>query len=208
MKKKRAGSTLMLLGSVLIAAALLLQIFNSCEAKRAELDSERMVCKVQQKINENQQQTSCEKLCDVQKENMTCVEIEGCEYIGYLSIPVLKLELPIMSEWDYARLKIAPCRQFGSAKEDDLVIAGHNYRRHFGRLNLLKTNDLIRFVDMDGESSFYRVDEVELISPQSLKQVQNKNWELVLYTCNDQGDKRVVVGSTRIAEKEAEELLK
>ena len=49
------------------------------------------------------------------------------EYIGVLDLPARNLSLPIMSDWDYERLKMAPCRQFGSAATDDLVIAGHNY---------------------------------------------------------------------------------
>ena len=32
----------------------------------------------------------------------------------------------IRFRWDYDRLKIAPCRQFGSTRTDDLVIAAHN----------------------------------------------------------------------------------
>ncbi len=39
---------------------------------------------------------------------MTVVEIDGYGYVGVLTIPALELELPVMSEWDAARLKIAP----------------------------------------------------------------------------------------------------
>ena len=35
------------------------------------------------------------------------MEINGYRYIGFLSIPDLKLELPIMSTWNYRKLKIA-----------------------------------------------------------------------------------------------------
>ena len=61
---------------------------------------------------------------------MTVVEIDGYGYVGVLTIPTLELELPVMSEWDAARLKIAPCRYSGSTKTRDLVIAGHNYTTH------------------------------------------------------------------------------
>ena len=49
------------------------------------------------------------------------------EYIGVLDLPALNLSLPIMSDWDYERLKMAPCRQFGSAATDDLVIADDSH---------------------------------------------------------------------------------
>lgn len=34
--------------------------------------------------------------------------INGYDYIGVLEIPALNLTLPIMADWDYDRLKIAP----------------------------------------------------------------------------------------------------
>ena len=37
-------------------------------------------------------------------------DIDGNEYIGYLTIPALGLELPVMAELDSARLETAPCR--------------------------------------------------------------------------------------------------
>ena len=55
-----------------------------------------------------------------------------------------------MSDWDYGRLKMAPCRQFGSAATDDLVIAGHNYINHFGSLGMLKAGDSVTFTGTDG----------------------------------------------------------
>lgn len=207
MKSKRTGSLLMLFGGVLIAAALLLLAFNSYEAKKAEKAARQLLPQVCQQIDVRKQEPTHKNPYDEQADEMTCIEIDRYEYIGYLSIPVLDLELPIMSEWDYPRLKIAPCRQFGSTKSDDLVIAGHNYRRHFGKLNTLKINDLMQFVDMDGEVSFYKVGEVNVIAPDSLEQVKNSDWDLVLYTCNYQGDKRVMVGGARITGEEAKELL-
>lgn len=68
---------------------------------------------------------------------MTEVEIDGYYYIGYISIPALGMELPVMSDWSYPQLNISPCRYAGSTKTDDLVIAGHNYTRHFGGIKNL-----------------------------------------------------------------------
>ena len=39
---------------------------------------------------------------------MTVTELNGWDYIGYLSIPSIGLELPVLSQWSYAGLKIAP----------------------------------------------------------------------------------------------------
>lgn len=64
---------------------------------------------------------------------MPVTTINGVEYLGTLEIPVLELELPIISQWSDSLLKIAPCRYQGSAYLDNMILAGHNYRAHFGR---------------------------------------------------------------------------
>jgi len=65
--------------------------------------------------------------------NCRSPEIDGNNYIGVIDIPCLGLSLPIISDWSYPNLKIAPCRYKGSAYQDNLIIAGHNYQSHFKR---------------------------------------------------------------------------
>ena len=72
---------------------------------------------------------------------MTVVDIDGCGYVGYLAIPALSLQLPVMADCDLTRMRIAPCRQFGSTWTDDIVIAGHNYQKHFGEIQTLRAGD-------------------------------------------------------------------
>ena len=135
---------------------------------------------------------------DQEAKEMTVKEIDGQEYIGYLSIPVLELELPVISEWDYDRLKIAPCRQYGSTKTDDLVIAAHNYASHFGRLAQLRTGDLLTFTDMDAETILYGVVTVDVLEPTAVDTVKDSEFDLVLYTCTYGGENRVAVFCDRI----------
>ena len=135
---------------------------------------------------------------DQEAKEMTVKEIDGQEYIGYLSIPVLELELPVISEWDYDRLKIAPCRQYGSTKTDDLVIAAHNYASHFGRLAQLRTGDLLTFTDMDTETILYGVVTVDVLEPTAVDTVKDSEFDLVLYTCTYGGENRVAVFCDRI----------
>ena len=123
---------------------------------------------------------------------------DNYDYIGILSIPALELELPVMSEWSYARLKIAPCRQYGSAESDDLIIAAHNYKRHFGRLSKLKDGDSVTFTDLQGETYEYAVREIKVLEPTATEEVINSDWDLILYTCTYGGKTRVVVGCERL----------
>lgn len=119
------------------------------------------------------------------------------EYIGVLDLPALNLSLPIMSDWDYERLKMAPCRQFGSAATDDLVIAGHNYINHFGSLGMLKAGDSVTFTGTDGAVNTYVVSETATISPTETEKVTESGYPLVLYTCTYGRQLRIVIYCSR-----------
>ena len=129
---------------------------------------------------------------------MTEVVIDGYAYIGYLSIPSLGLELPVMSEWDYTRLKIAPCRYAGSVKTDNLVIAAHNYRRHFGPIKKLAIGDEVYFTDVDGIVFCYEVVEMVTLSPTAVEEMSAGDYDLTLFTCTYGGQSRVTVRCDRM----------
>lgn len=189
MRQNKAGLALILIGAVLIASALFLFWGNRAEDDNAGQQAAVMLQKVQETIPEN----------TVEPAKLTVTEIGGYKYIGYISIPKLELELPVMAEWDYDRLKIAPCRHFGSPEDDDLVIAAHNYKNHFGRLGKLEAEDAVVFSDMEGGSSTYAVREVKRVEPTDVEAVQDSGWDLVLYTCAFSGETRIVVGCERLA---------
>ena len=128
---------------------------------------------------------------------MPVVMLDGYEYVGYVEIPVLGLKLPVMSEWDYNRLKLAPCRQFGSSRTDDLVIAAHNYESHFGHLKDLSVGEPVTFTDMEGIVNTYCVEKIETLNPNEVDAVQNSGYDLVLYTCTKSGKTRVTVFCNR-----------
>ncbi len=126
------------------------------------------------------------------------IEIDGYEYVGCIDIPALDLKLPVMSEWDYDRLKTAPCRQFGSSRTDNLVIAAHNYKKHFGYLSKLEIGDTVFFTDMDGIENTYKVSVVDTLMPTEVERVQNSDYDLILYTCTYDGKTRVTVFCNRL----------
>lgn len=124
---------------------------------------------------------------------MPTLEIDGHAYIGTLEIPALELSLPVLSEWSYPNLKIAPCRYTGSVYQDNLVIAAHNYTRHFGSLKTVGIGDEVRFTDADGNVFSYLVSELEQLQPTAVDQMQAGDWALSLFTCTLGGQYRVVV---------------
>ena len=127
------------------------------------------------------------------------VELDGYEYVGTVSIPAIGIDLPVMSEWSYPKLKISPCRQFGSSRTDDLVIAAHNYESHFGKIGTLALGDEVRFTDMDGIENRYTVSAIEVHDPTDVEAVEHSGHDLVLYTCTYGGKTRIVVFCDRSA---------
>lgn len=128
---------------------------------------------------------------------MPTQEIDGQRYIGTLRLESLGLTLPIISEWDYTRLRIAPCRYAGSAYLDNMVIAAHNYESHFGQLKNLSQGEQITFTDIDGNCFCYQVLDVEILSPYDVQEMTEGAWDLTLFTCTIGGQSRVTVRCER-----------
>lgn len=219
----KIGIACMAVGAVLIIAALSLLRYNQTEANRAGTEAEEILTQVKQIIlnpnntqsNQSSQSGRPNATASGGSEtppatafapnegvgheyNMQSVRINGYDYIGYLSIQSLGLELPVMADWDYQRLRIAPCHYFGSVATEDLIICGHNYARHFGRLGELKGGDIIVFTQMDGEQIVYRVAEVITLQPTEVSEMINSDYAFTLYTCTYGGRARVTVRCDRV----------
>lgn len=194
----------MVLGAVLVLAALFLFLWNQRENNEAGAAAEEILPQVIKQIETPgavQEPEEEPSYPDPYDPAMTEVEIDGYAYVGYLSIPALELELPVMSEWDYARLKIAPCRYAGSTKTDDLVICAHNYTRHFGPIRNLTPGDTVIFTDMDGVVWQYQVTVVDILAPTAIEDMTASGYDLTLFTCTYGGTSRVTVRCERAAEK-------
>jgi sortase A len=194
--KRKLGIALMLLGLLLLAGSVGLLIFNQLEADRAEAVSQELLPAVSEAIAQQQPQEPQPTLplpTEPAAPRMKAVEVDGHLCVGYLSIPRLKLELPVLAECTDANLKISPCLFTGTTMEDDLTIAGHNYRRHFGPIRRLKPGNDVIFVDMDGNVIHYQVAAVDAVSPTAAEEVTSGQFDLALITCTYGGKTRLVI---------------
>ena len=202
---RKSGIVFVLAGTVLLMSALSLFLYNRYEDARAGQEAEVLLDEVQMLV-ETVPPAIAEETApwETLSPELPVVQINGSGYIGYLSIAELELELPVMSEWSYSKLKTAPCRQFGSSRTDDLVIAAHNYKKHFGLLSKLEEGASVLFTDMDGIENRYEVAAVETLAPTEVEAVQNSGHDLVLYTCTYGGSTRVTVFCDRPEESTAD----
>ena len=183
---KKSGVILISLGAVLILAALLLFLHNRSEDRRAGQEAESLLEDARSAMAADTDPEPQEELAE---------EITY-DYAGVIAIPDLSLELPVIDQWNYARLKVAPCRQSGAAADGDLVIAAHNYKSHFGYLDRLEPGASVIFTDMEGTVYRYAVEEIRQLAPEDAEDVSSvfsSEYPLVLYTCTPGGKARVAV---------------
>ncbi len=200
--RKKLGSVCMALGLVLLAAALALLLYNRWDNDRAGEAAAEAQSALESAVAENEASAETDSETEHIGSEMETVEIDGYEYIGTLTIPSLELELPIMEEWSYPGLKIAPGRYVGSVWTDDLVICGHNYTWHFGNLKYLEAGDALQFTDVNGNVLQYQVEEVVILQPTDVEEMisqESGEWDLTLFTCTIGGQTRVTVRCSRTA---------
>lgn len=125
--------------------------------------------------------------------NMLVAEIDGYDFVGYITIPKLGLQLPVMSQTDMDLMKIAPCRFSGSPKTNDLVVGAHNYEIHFGNIDNLSEGDSVTFTDMEGNVWQYEVAFTEILLPTEAEALKNSDYPLTIYTCTYDGESRITV---------------
>ena len=211
--RQKIGKILMVLGALLILASIGLMAYNRWDSDRAERASQEALGKLEENLNETLAETAENNEAASEPEapqpeldpeqEMTAVEIDGWNYIGYLSIPAVELELPVMSQWSYAGLKIAPGRYSGSTYADNMVVCAHNYAKHFSPIKWLSVGSEVIFTDMDGLRWEYEVVSVETVQPTQIDRMINASaeddWDLTLFTCTTGGNARCAVRCVRTA---------
>ena len=201
----KKATSCMALGGLLLAASIGLSIYNVIDNSRAgaavqeandqlvEIIPKKTPITIKTPVSASAAEEEIPDYVLNPEMEMPVLAVDGYDYIGTLDLPTLGLKLPVMSDWDYPRLKIAPCRYAGSAYQGDLVIAAHNYTNHFGTLKNLRIGDRITFTDSDGNIFTYSVGEIETLDPYDVEDMLSGGWDLTLFTCTVGGQSRVTV---------------
>ena len=206
--KSKLDIICIILGVVLISGALFLTLYNMHQENAAQEAVESIMPQLMEQIEVNKENnpTSPEnendhdlelkvpvELLTEEDKKMAEIEIDGYPYIGYLSMPTLGKELPIMSTWSYPQLKVAPCRYSGSLRGEDLVLMGHNYVSHFGPISRLEIGDPVIFTDVYGNITEYVVVGKDILDPSAVDAMTAGDFDLTLFTCTYGGSNRVTI---------------
>ena len=196
MNKKHLGLLCILLGIACLLGAVGFLIYNRWEADAAADSTQLLLEELQTVLTQTPRGPAPTQPAQPQAAvpgEMPTVPLGDYDCLGVLSIPVLELELPVLTDWSYQKLKKAPCHYYGSYNEKDFVIAAHNYQSHFGRLSQLQPGDLVVFTDVGGVDHGYKVVLLETLPPEATEEMITSGFELSLYTCTPGGGNRVTV---------------
>ena len=203
--ERKLGAWLIAAGIVLVAAGLGIVGFNLYDEYRAgreaaeTTDALKSEAAAQQEPVDTVEEQLPDYVLDPDME-MPTATVDGNEYIGVLEVPSLGLSLPVMSEWSYPGLRIAPCRYSGSAYSGGFTIAAHNYSTHFGPVRNLSAGAEVVFTDVEGNRFVYRVQSVEILEPTDIEEMLSDEWDLTLFTCTTGGQARVAVRCLKTAD--------
>ena len=210
--RTKFGIFFMFTGAVLLLGALGLFFYNTQEEQQAELFSYEMLSVLQEEVRQIQE-TAAESISQkdilentpvelLTEEDLIMTEkvIKGHAYIGYLSIPDLMLQLPVMSQWNNQKLQISPCRYSGTLRGQDLVIMAHSYSSHFGRLSTLSEGAEVQFTDMDGTVWYYEIAAMDILDAYDVEEMVAGEYDMTLFTCTKDRQHRVTVRCNLIDE--------
>lgn len=210
--KNKKGLCFIITGTMMLLASLFLVFLNFRQDRESSENASEILTELKEAIPQVVETTEFiepathNDIFQEYEESTTVPEektirIDDNYYIGTILIPSLDVELPIISEWSYPNLKLSPCRYKGSIAEGNLIIASHNYRSHFGRIQELNSGDIIVITDADGISHNYEVVQSEIIDGYNIESMEfgsDDSWDLTLFTCTLSGQSRVTVRAIEI----------
>lgn len=194
--KKKLGKILMAAGIVLVLSAVMLVAYNKTSDEKAGEQAKIIAEEIEKVIPQEPLGTLGEEING--EKLMPIMEIDGKDYIGIVKIPSLGLSLPVRSNWSYVNLRTSPCRYKGSAYDDSLIVAAHNYNSHFGLIGSLPQNSEVIFTDADGNVFNYTVASTEVIDKYDIDGMQAGDWDLTLFTCTVGGRERITLRCVKV----------
>lgn len=197
-QEKPKGNILIIMGLLLMVAALILIGYNRYTDNRAMARSDALLDQVKTAIDEGVDgyNTNLEESPDyerIKNLQLPVGVIDGMVCVGIIKIPTQGLELPVIAEFSMEDLDTAPCLYYGSPYTKNLVLCAHNFDSHFLRIRYLEQGDPVTFVDMDGNEFNYTVGMIEVLDPYAVDEMTAGEWDLSMFTCTFDSGSRVTV---------------
>lgn len=184
------------IGLAFLFAALCFAGYNMYAEQNANKESMGVLSVLNGAMDENSSEPSLNDLPDYllyPNMEMPEKEIDGRYYVGTVFIPALNVDLPVLSQWSYAGLRISPCRYSGSVYQNNAIICAHNYTSHFGKFRRLPVGEKVIFQDISGNIFRYVIFEKEMLDGSDVEGLNAGDWDLTLFTCTVGGVQRITL---------------
>ena len=194
MKQQLRAIALIVLGLLLILTSAFFFSIYEQEAENAGENAQQLLAALTAEIEQNQEQNLYDTAVQEQSTGqMLQTSLQGYDLVGIIRVPGVGVELPVLDSWSYDLLKLAPCRYSGSIEGQDLILMGHNYKKHFAPLRQVSPGDRVEFLDVSGTSHAYVVAGTEVLKPTQLDELTVSESALTIFTCTPGGYGRFVV---------------
>ena len=196
-KQTKRGIVLIIAGVVMICIALGIFLLQQAEDQMAGQTADSLLRQLELNkpvigAGEDTQNTQQDTQISITDKKMPPKEFLGYSLCGSLQIDSVGIHLPILADWNYDMLKIAPCRYQGSISDENLVIMGHNYKSHFTPLHSVAVGDAVTFENTLGKVFHYRVAEIVYLKRTEGEKLPSE-YPLTVFTCTPGGLERIVV---------------
>ena len=179
MTRRNKDLLLVALGLIMAAAGLFLRLTEQQQEQLAGENAALLLEVVSQQLPA----APAEPLPDEDPEDEPqSLAVMGYDVLGTLRIPSVDIDLPVLNDWSYDLLTVAPCRYSGSMETGDLVILGHSYRTHLRPLRQVQIGDSVELTDAAGTVHRYVVAEAEVLRG-SDGSLLPSGYPLTIFTC-------------------------
>ena len=197
-RARRQGNTLIVIGMVLLVAALGLVAYNFMGDREAGNTAQSVLGELKTLIDvgADAYESNLEEVPDYIRNpemELPRAKIGVHECVGIIQMPTINIELPVIADYIFEEMLAGPCRFFGSPYTHDMVLCAHNYDTHFRRIGTLEEGDPVIFVDVDGNVFNYTVGLIEVLKPTEVLEMCDSEWDLSLFTCTLDAQNRTTV---------------
>lgn len=193
---KKLHNLFFLLGFLLMAASLCLLLFTQFRTSRAEKACADTFSKIEALLPAPMAGLAGEYA----NPEMPVLQIDGQDYACLLEVPGYGIKLPVANQWDRRDVFSHPCRFFGSAYDDTLIIGGADQAGQFDFLSRLDIGECIRITDMTGTEFRYEVARIDRSSSAAYEVLASEAYGLTLFVRSSHFREYILVRCTATAQ--------
>ena len=198
MQKKRTFNNLLICtGVLLLVAAVSIYGYYEWTNAQATRQATELLQGLTQKPDKSSPPTKAQNTTDIAAQH-TAFDTEpstdttiSFDDTGILTMPSIDITLPVLPECNDSNLKRSVCL-YDKPTDGQWIIAGHSYDGHFGKIPQLRPGDTVTW-EIGGYVRDLQVQETVEIRSDDFETLYDGTWTLTLFTCNYNGNRRILV---------------